>query len=122
MLADLLARHGAECWLVNTGWSGGAYGVGSRMPIRVTRALLRAALDGTLAKARYRRDPFFGLLIPEGVPGAPAEMLDPRQSWPDKAAYDTTARELLARFEKNFSSFADHVGADVKAVALRAAA
>jgi phosphoenolpyruvate carboxykinase (ATP) len=122
MLADLLARHGAECWLVNTGWSGGAYGVGSRMPIRVTRALLRAALDGTLAKARYRRDPFFGLLIPESIAGVPAETLDPRQAWADTSAYDATARELLARFEKNFSSFADHVGADVKAVALRAAA
>jgi phosphoenolpyruvate carboxykinase (ATP) len=122
MLADLLARHGAECWLVNTGWSGGGYGVGSRMPIRVTRALLRAALDGTLAKARYRRDPFFGFLVPEGVPGVPAEMLDPRMSWRDKSAYDATARELLARFEKNFSAFTEHVGADVKAVALRAAA
>jgi phosphoenolpyruvate carboxykinase (ATP) len=122
MLADLLARHGAECWLVNTGWSGGPYGVGSRMPIRVTRALLRAALDGTLARERYRRDPFFGLLIPESVPGVGAEMLDPRRSWADRSAYNATARELLARFEKNFSSFADHVGADVKAVALRAAA
>jgi phosphoenolpyruvate carboxykinase (ATP) len=122
MLADLLARHGAECWLVNTGWSGGPYGVGSRIPIRVTRALLRAAFDGTLAHERYRRDPFFGLLIPESVPGVGTEMLDPRQSWADRSAYDATARELLARFEKNFSSFADHVGADVKAVALRAAA
>jgi phosphoenolpyruvate carboxykinase (ATP) len=122
MLADLLARHGAECWLVNTGWSGGAYGVGSRMPIRVTRALLRSALDGTLAKARYRREPFFGFLVPENVPGIPAEMLDPRAGWRDKSAYDATARELLARFEKNFSTFADHVGADVRAVALRAAA
>ena len=96
--------------------------LGSRMPIRVTRALLRGALDGTLAKARYRRDPFFGFLVPEGVPGVPAEMLDPRASWRDKSAYDATARELLARFEKNFSTFAEHVGADVKAVALRAAA
>ena len=92
------------------------------MPIRVTRALLRAALDGTLARERYRRDPFFGLLIPESVPGVGAEMLDPRRSWADRSAYNATARELLARFEKNFSSFADHVGADVKAVALRAAA
>jgi phosphoenolpyruvate carboxykinase (ATP) len=122
MLADLIARHGAECWLVNTGWTGGQYGVGSRMSIRHTRALLRAALDGTLARARYRRDRFFGLLIPESVAGVPAAVLDPREAWADQAAYDATAHELLSRFEKNFHPFADHVGADVRAVALRAAA
>ena len=122
MLADLIAEHGAECWLVNTGWSGGAYGTGSRMPIRHTRALLRAALDGTLTHAKYHRDPFFGLLIPDEVPGVPSEVLDPRQAWADKAAYDRTARELLARFEKNFEAFATHVGDEVRAVALRAVA
>jgi len=122
MLADLIAGHGAACWLVNTGWSGGAYGTGSRMPIRHTRALLRAALDGTLTHARYRRDPFFGLMIPDEVPGVPREVLDPRQAWADKAAYDRTAGELLARFEKNFEAFAGHVGDDVRAVALRAVA
>jgi phosphoenolpyruvate carboxykinase (ATP) len=122
MLADLIAEHGAECWLVNTGWSGGAYGTGNRMPIRYTRALLRAALDGTLTHAHYRRDPFFGLLIPDHVPGVPSEVLDPRQAWPDKAAYDTAARALVARFEKNFEPFATHVGDEVKAVALRAVA
>ncbi len=122
MLADLIAEHGADCWLVNTGWSGGAYGTGSRMPIRHTRALLRAALDGTLTNAKYHRDPFFGLLIPDQVPGVPSEVLDPRQAWSDKAAYDRTARELLARFEKNFDSFASHVGDEVKAVALKAVA
>ena len=78
MLADLIARHGADCWLVNTGWSGGQYGVGKRMSIRHTRALLRAALDGSLARTRFRKEPFFGLAIPEQVPGVPAEVLDPR--------------------------------------------
>jgi phosphoenolpyruvate carboxykinase (ATP) len=119
MLADLIAEHGAECWLVNTGWSGGAYGTGSRMPIRHTRALLRAALDGTLAHARFRRDPFFGLMIPDAVPGVPAEVLDPRQAWADKAAYDTAAHDLVARFEKNFAQFMEHVGEDVRAIALK---
>jgi phosphoenolpyruvate carboxykinase (ATP) len=122
MLEALIARREAECWLVNTGWSGGQYGVGSRMSITHTRALLRAALDGSLAKADFRRDPFFGLSIPEAVPGVPAEVLDPRQSWADKVAYDRTAKELVARFEKNFASFEAGVGAAVKAAAIRAAA
>ena len=121
MLADLIAKHGADCWLVNTGWSGGKCGVGSRMPIRHTRALLRAALDGSLAKVAFRPEPHFGLMIPEAVPGIPAEILDPRRAWSDKAAYDATARELLARFEHNFAAFAAHVGDDVRAVALKAA-
>lgn len=122
MLEELIAGHGAECWLVNTGWSGGQYGVGQRMSIQHTRALLRAALDGSLARARFRKDRFFGLSIPEAVPGVPAEVLDPRQSWADKAAYDRTAAALVARFEKNFASFEGGVGDEVKAAAIRAAA
>jgi phosphoenolpyruvate carboxykinase (ATP) len=122
MLEELIARHGADCWLVNTGWSGGQHGVGQRMSIHHTRTLLRAALDGSLARARFRRDPFFGLSIPEAVPGVPAEVLDPRQSWTDKAAYDRTARDLVGRFEKNFEAFEGGVGEEVKAAAIRAAA
>ena len=122
LFADLIARHGADCWLVNTGWSGGKYGVGNRMSIRHTRALLSAALDGSLSKVSFQTDPFFGLSIPRHVPGIPDEVLDPRESWADKTAYDNTARDLLARFEKNFSGFEGGVGPDVKAVALRAAA
>jgi phosphoenolpyruvate carboxykinase (ATP) len=122
MLEELIARYGVECWLVNTGWSGGQYGVGERMSIRHTRALLRAALDGSLTRARFRKDRFFGLSVPEVVPGVPAEVLDPRQSWADKAAYDRTAAELVARFEKNFASFEGGVGDEVKAAAIRAAA
>ncbi len=122
MLADLIARHGVDCWLVNTGWSGGHYGVGSRMSIRHTRALLNAALDGSLARTRFRQDRFFGLSIPESVPGIPDEVLDPRQSWADKAAYDRMARELVTQFEANFQTFQDAVGEDVRAAAIRAAA
>src|SRR5579872_1493870 len=95
MLADLIARHNADCWLVNTGWSGGQYGVGQRMSIRHTRALLNAALDGSLARTKFRKERFFGLAIPEHVPGVPAEVLDPREAWRDKAAYDRMASELI---------------------------
>ncbi len=122
MLSDLIARYGADCWLVNTGWSGGQFGVGSRMSIRHTRALLRAALDGSLANARFRKEPFFGLSIPEHVPGVPDEVLDPRASWADKAAYDRTAKNLIERFEKNFATYEAGVGDEVRAAAIRVAA
>jgi phosphoenolpyruvate carboxykinase (ATP) len=121
MLAERIARQGADCWLLNTGWTGGRYGVGSRMAIRHTRALLRAALDGSLAGANFRRDPFFGLMIPTAMEGVPAEVLDPRLAWADKAAYDRTARDLVARFAANFAEFEPHVGEDVRAAALRVA-
>jgi phosphoenolpyruvate carboxykinase (ATP) len=121
LLADLMARQGAECWLVNTGWSGGQYGVGKRMSIRHTRALLRGALDGTLLNSRFRHDPFFGLSFPEHVPGVPDEVLDPRQSWADKAAYDVMAKHLVSRFEENFAAFEAAVDDEVRAVAIRAA-
>ena len=122
MLEALIQRHGADCWLVNTGWSGGQYGVGKRMSIRHTRALVHAALDGTLARGSFRKDPFFGLAIPDHVAEVPAEVLDPRQSWVDKSAYDRTARELLGSFERNFRPFEAGVGEEIRAVALRAAA
>ena len=122
MLAELIARHGADCWLVNTGWTGGQYGVGQRMSIRHTRALISAALGGTLARASFRPDPFFGLLIPDAVPGVPSEVLDPSHAWSDKDAYASTARDLMARFEKNFAAFEPGVSAEVKAAAIRAAA
>ena len=122
MLEELIRRYEVDCWLVNTGWTGGQYGVGHRMSIRHTRALLRAALDGSLARAKFRKDPFFGLMVPESMDGVPAEVLDPRQSWSDKAAYDRTARELVSRFEENFAAFEAGVGDDVRAVAIRVAA
>ena len=122
MLAERIARDRAEVWLVNTGWTGGAYGTGKRMSIAHTRALLRAALDGSLAKAEFVRDPFFGLMMPKALPGVPAEVLNPRNTWADKDAYDRQARHLVSLFEKNFETFAGAVGEDVKAVAIRAAA
>jgi len=122
MLAERIARDGADCWLVNTGWTGGAYGTGHRMSNQHTRALLRAALDGSLAQVEFAQDPFFGLMIPKNVPGIPSEVLNPRESWADKAAYDRTAAELVSRFEKNFESFASAVGEDVKAAAIKTAA
>jgi phosphoenolpyruvate carboxykinase (ATP) len=122
MLSHLIAQHGADCWLVNTGWSGGAFGVGKRMPIQHTRALLTAALNGSLAKAEFRTDPVFGLQVPTAVAGIPADVLDPRQGWADKAAYDIAARDLAGRFEANFATFQEGASADVMAAAIRAAA
>ena len=122
LLQALIAKHGASCWLVNTGWTGGAYGVGKRMSITHTRALLSAALAGELDNAAYRTDPFFGLQIPEHVNGVPDEVLDPRASWADKAAYDKAAAGLVKRFVENFETFAELVDDDVKAAAIKAAA
>ena len=121
MLGAKIKEHQSQCWLVNTGWSGGTYGVGKRMPIAHTRALLRAALDGRLADAPLRREPNFGLLVPEACPDVPNEVLDPRSTWSDKDAYDDTARELTRRFEANFKEFEPFVGDEVKEVAVRGA-
>jgi phosphoenolpyruvate carboxykinase (ATP) len=122
LLQALIAKHGASCWLVNTGWTGGAYGTGKRMSITHTRALLRAALAGELDNIPTRRDPFFGLAIPEHVAGVPDNVLDPRAAWPDPAAYDAAAAALVKRFEANFATFSDQVDDTIKAAAIRAAA
>jgi len=122
MLAELIERDGAQVWLVNTGWTGGSYGTGHRMSIKHTRALLRAALDGSLAKVEFETEPFFGLSIPKALEGVPAEVLNPRGSWADKAAYDATAKKLQGLFEGNFETFAGAVSEDVKQAAIKAAA
>jgi phosphoenolpyruvate carboxykinase (ATP) len=121
MLGARIKEHGAQCWLVNTGWSGGTYGVGKRMPIAYTRALLRAALDGRLATAPVRQDANFGMLVPEVCPDVPSDVLDPRGTWSDKKAYDETARELTRRFAANFAEFEPFVGNEVKEAAIRPA-
>jgi phosphoenolpyruvate carboxykinase (ATP) len=121
LLEQFIEKTGANCWMVNTGWTGGRYGVGKRMAIDHTRALLRAVLDGSLTGASFHPDPFFGLMIPRDVAGVPGEVLDPRRSWADSAAYDKAAASLVARFEANFEQFADSVGNSVKQAALHAA-
>jgi phosphoenolpyruvate carboxykinase (ATP) len=105
MLGERLTKHNASCWLVNTGWSGGKFGVGKRMSLKITRALVNAALDGRLEKVEFEPEPAFGLSIPVSCPEVPAEILNPRNAWADKAAYDKTAADLAARFEANFKQF-----------------
>jgi len=105
MLGKRLKLHNADCWLVNTGWSGGKFGVGSRMSIKYSRALVSAALNGQLDNVEFVTEPAFGLHIPVSCPGVPAEILNPRNAWADKAAYDQTAAELARRFEENFKQF-----------------
>ncbi|MBT5413118.1 MAG: phosphoenolpyruvate carboxykinase [Rhodospirillaceae bacterium] len=122
LLGEKIARGGAKCWLVNTGWTGGAYGVGERMKIAHTRAMIRAALDGSLAQVATVADPTFGLHVPESCPDVPAEVLNPKNTWADKGAYDDMAREVAQRFEANFGEFESHVDDGVKAAAIRAAA
>jgi phosphoenolpyruvate carboxykinase (ATP) len=114
MLAEKLQKHGAQCWLVNTGWSGGSYGTGSRMKLRYTRALIDAIHSGELEKVATETDPVFGLAIPTSCPGVPAEMLNPRNTWTDKAAYDRTAHDLAARFHKSFARYADRASQAIR--------
>ncbi len=115
LLRDLIARHEVSCWLVNTGWTGGAYGEGHRMPIKVTRALLNAALEGRLDGVTMRTDPNFGFAVPVAVEGVDSTILNPRETWADKKAYDAMARKLVGMFVKNSARFEKAVGADVKA-------
>ncbi len=115
LLRDLIARHGVSCYLVNTGWTGGTYGVGHRMPIKATRALLNAALDGRLEQVEMRTDANFGFAVPVAVDGVDAAILDPRGTWADGKAYDAMARKLVGMFVKNFARFEAHVDAEVKA-------
>jgi phosphoenolpyruvate carboxykinase (ATP) len=105
MLGQKLDEHGSTVWLVNTGWTGGPYGEGQRMPIAATRALLRAALDGELDQVEYRMDPIFGFEVPVEVPGVDSSLLDPRSTWSDPDAYDEKARYLAERFQENFQKF-----------------
>lgn len=116
LLKGLIAKHDATCWLVNTGWTAGAYGTGHRMPIKVTRALLSAALDGSLNDAEMRIDPNFSFEVPVEVPGIDAGILDPRSTWSDPGAYDEQAQKLVTMFRENFAKFEQHVDEDVRNV------
>ena len=120
LLRDRIAATGARCWLVNTGWTGGGCGVGSRMPIQVTRAIMTAVLDGSLDEAEFRTDPNFGFRVPTACKGVPTPILNPRQTWKDVDAYDEQAAELVGMFAKNFAGYEAHVDEDVRAVALKA--
>ncbi len=123
LLKERIAKGGVKCWLVNTGWTGGMATMDgiSRMPIKATRALLNAALDGSLNTAEFKTDPNFGFEFPVAVAGVDSKILDPRAAWADPAAYDKTAKTLVGQFIDNFAQFADHVDDAVKAAAPKAA-
>jgi phosphoenolpyruvate carboxykinase (ATP) len=119
LLKSRIAKGGVDCWLVNTGWSGGRAtdpGI-KRMPIKVTRALLNAALDGSLNEVEFRKDPNFGFMVPVTAPGVDSAILDPRETWADKADYDATAGKLVDQFVDNFAQFVDHVDEGVRQAA-----
>ncbi|MBW3534478.1 MAG: phosphoenolpyruvate carboxykinase (ATP) [Gemmatimonadetes bacterium] len=120
MLGEKLREHGARVWLVNTGWTGGAYGEGSRMRLEYTRAMVRAALAGELDDVETVEDPVFGLHIPEHVPGVPDDILVPRNTWKDSAKYDEQAKKLAGMFGENFVKYASEVPAEVAAAGPRA--
>ena len=119
LLRQKIADNQAQCWLVNTGWTGGQYGTGSRMPIQATRALLSAALDGSLGSVNYRVDKFFGFEVPESVNGVPDKLLNPRDTWENKEAYDGQVHKLITMFNQNFEQYLPHVEADVCDIALK---
>jgi phosphoenolpyruvate carboxykinase (ATP) len=114
LLGEKLSRHQAGCWLVNTGWTGGPYGVGKRMSIEVSRAVVAAILGDGLTGARFHADPVFGFQVPDACPGVPASVLSPRDTWPDPSAYDAKARELADLFKKNFETFASACSPEVR--------
>ena len=113
LLARKIEQHHARCWLINTGWTGGPYGVGQRISIKYTRALLNAALDGRLEEVEYAEDPFFGLQVPAACPDVPADILMPKNTWQDKSAYDAKARHLANLFTENFKKYIDFVSQQV---------
>jgi len=114
MLGEKIKRHKVDCWLVNTGWNGGPFGVGERLKIAYTRAMVRAALSGELAKIPMKPDPIFGVLVPEVCPGVPTEILAPRNTWSDPQAYDEQARKLARMFQENFKQFEESVNEELK--------
>ena len=115
MLGDRIAKHSSKVWLVNTGWTGGPYGVGKRMKLSHTRAMLRAALSGALDSGKFATDPVFGFQVPASIPDVPQEVLSPRSTWSDPAAYDVQARKLAAMFKENFEQYRAEVPSSVAA-------
>ncbi|MEO1241297.1 MAG: phosphoenolpyruvate carboxykinase [Pseudomonadota bacterium] len=117
LLGELINHHDVHCWLVSTGWTGGPHGVGSRMPIKATRALLAAALDGSLKNASMRKDEIFGFEVPENIDGVDDAILTPRSTWVDPSAYDAQAQKLASMFVENFKIYETYVSDDVRAAA-----
>ncbi|HZI52453.1 MAG TPA: phosphoenolpyruvate carboxykinase (ATP), partial [Chitinophagaceae bacterium] len=113
MLGRKMQENKVNVWMINTGWTGGPYGVGSRMKLKYTRAMITAALEGELSKAEYELHPVFGMAIPKACPNVPSEILNPRNTWEDKNAYDEKARFLAGLFIKNFEKFADAVPGEI---------
>ena len=118
LLRSKIASHGATCWLVNTGWTGGAYGTGQRMPIKATRALLTAALNGSLSEVEFRKDMNFGFDVPTTAPGVDPQLLDPKKTWADGTAYEAQAQKLVKMFADNFEQYVPFIDEDVKAIAI----
>ena len=119
MLGEKLDAHGADVWLVNTGWTGGPFGEGQRMPIQATRTMLRAALSGELDDVELRTDDLFGFEVPVRVPGVDPKLLDPRSTWRDPNLYDRKARELAALFVDNFAKRFSDIGESIRAAGPR---
>jgi phosphoenolpyruvate carboxykinase (ATP) len=117
MLGRKMQAHQVNVWMINTGWSGGPYGVGSRMKLGFTRAMITAALDGKLDNAEFTAHEVFGVMIPTECPGVPAEILNPRNTWADKDAYDAMAKNLAAQFVKNFEKYAGGASEEILAAA-----
>jgi len=115
MLGKLIDQHESDVWLVNTGWTGGPFGVGTRMKLSHTRAMVHALLQGELHSAPVERDPLFGLAVPKAIANVPAEALRPRDTWSDTSAYDAQARKLAAMFRENFAKFERFVPPSVAA-------
>ena len=119
LLAEKLRKHGAKTWIVNTGWSGGGHGVGARMKLKYTRAIVDAIHSGALDKAQTIEDPVFGLAIPTACPDVPAEILVPRNTWADKAAYDDKAKKVAALFRENFKKYEGQASEEIRSAGPR---
>jgi len=115
LLAEKIKKHGSAVWLINTGWTGGPYGVGKRMSVKHTRRIVNAVINGELNDVDYQEEPFFGLMIPTSVPDVPAEVLNPRNTWTDQAAYDEKTKALAEMFKKNFTAFESRASEDILA-------
>jgi phosphoenolpyruvate carboxykinase (ATP) len=117
MFGRKIRENDVNVWMINTGWSGGPYGVGSRIKLSYTRTMISAALDGKLEDVAYEIDPVFGFRMPKSCPGVPSEILNPKNTWDDKKLYDKKAKELAAKFLENFKTFKDHASEEILAAA-----